>query len=63
MLLDDPFAELDKRRAGRVLGLLEDATSAGMGQTILCVPRADEIPDSFTRLERWGVRAGEFTRG
>jgi DNA replication and repair protein RecF len=59
MLLDDPFAELDRTRAGRVLSLLDDAP----GQTVLCVPRADEIPSTFTRLERWQVRAGSFSRG
>jgi DNA replication and repair protein RecF len=63
MLLDDPFAELDRTRAARVLSLLDDATTGGMGQVVLCVPRGDEIPESFTRLERWRVRAGTFTRG
>ena len=62
MLLDDPFAELDRRRASRVLGLLEESSSSGHGQTILCVPREDEIPSEFTRLERWQVADGVFTR-
>lgn len=60
LLLDDPFAELDRRRTSRILGLLEDQ---GVGQCVLCVPREDEIPARFTRLERWSVRAGTFTRG
>jgi DNA replication and repair protein RecF len=62
LLLDDPFAELDRRRATRVLGLLEESSSSGHGQTILCVPREDEIPPEFTRLERWRVADGVFTR-
>jgi DNA replication and repair protein RecF len=62
LLLDDPFAELDRRRATRVLGLLEANSSSGHGQTILCVPREDEIPPEFTRLARWRVSDGVFTR-
>jgi DNA replication and repair protein RecF len=61
LLLDDPFAELDPGRARRVLALLQDATVGGSGQVILCVPRADEIPEAFTRLSRWRVRAGVFS--
>jgi DNA replication and repair protein RecF len=60
MLLDDPFAELDRGRAARVLALVEEATLGGGGQAVLCVPRADEIPTSFTRLERWRVKGGAF---
>lgn len=59
LLLDDPFAELDRRRTARILALLEEE---GVGQCVLCVPREDEIPPQFTRLERWTVRAGTFTR-
>lgn len=59
LLLDDPFAELDRRRTGRILALLEEV---GTGQCVLCVPREDEIPARFTRLERWRVRDGAFTR-
>ncbi len=62
LLLDDPFAELDRKRATRVLALLEESSATGLGQTILCVPREDEIPAAFTRLERWTVRDGAFTR-
>jgi DNA replication and repair protein RecF len=62
LLLDDPFAELDRRRASRVLALLDDASARGLGQTVLCVPREDEIPAAFTRLERWRVVDGVFTR-
>ncbi len=59
LLLDDPFAELDRRRTGHILTLLEQQ---GVGQCVLCVPREDEIPARFTRLERWSVQGGTFTR-
>lgn len=59
LLLDDPFAELDRRRTASILGLLEEQ---GVGQCVLCVPREDEIPARFTRLERWGVKGGSFSR-
>jgi DNA replication and repair protein RecF len=55
LLLDDPFAELDARRAARILALLSEA---GIGQTILTVPRETDIPAEFTRLERARVEGG-----
>ena len=55
-LLDDPFAELDARRASRILGLL---TRDGLGQTILAVPREGDIPRELTRLERLRVVGGQ----
>ncbi|HET7585437.1 MAG TPA: DNA replication and repair protein RecF [Gemmatimonadaceae bacterium] len=55
MLLDDPFAELDVRRAARILELLSAEVH---GQTILAVPRSSDIPTELTRLERWYVRDG-----
>lgn len=55
LLLDDPFAELDVRRAAHILGLLRDA---GLGQTILVVPRASDIPPGLSTLERWTVCEG-----
>lgn len=57
LLLDDPFAELDRRRTGRILALLG---ALGSGQCVLCVPREDEIPPQYTRLARWHVRDGVF---
>lgn len=54
-LLDDPFAELDARRAHRILDLLGEA---GLGQTVIAVPRAGDIPDEFTQLDRATVRDG-----
>ena len=59
LLLDDPFAELDRRRTARILELLG---SVGHGQCIVAVPKEDEIPARFTRLDRWRVRDGAFTR-
>jgi len=58
LLLDDPFAELDLGRAGRVLSLLEDA---GVDQALLAVPRVEDIPEAFTRLERRWMREGVLT--
>jgi DNA replication and repair protein RecF len=60
-LLDDPFAELDTRRSHRILELLGDAGGSGgsgLGQTILVVPRASDIPEELTRLERRTIRDG-----
>jgi len=59
-LLDDPFAELDARRAHRILELLGDA---GMGQTLLVVPRASDIPGELTRLERRTIHDGVVQAG
>lgn len=58
MLLDDPFAELDVHRAGRILDLLEDRASS---QTLLAVPREAEVPPRYTRLERFRVVKGVVT--
>lgn len=58
-LLDDPFAELDARRASRILGLLE---RNGLGQTILAVPREGDIPSELTRLERLRVVGGNIAQ-
>lgn len=55
LLLDDPFAELDAHRSGRILSLLQEM---GTGQTILTVPRASDIPPGLTRLARWEIRDG-----
>jgi DNA replication and repair protein RecF len=55
VLLDDPFAELDTHRAARILGLLSDA---GLGQTILAVPRVSDIPPEMTSLAQFEIRDG-----
>ncbi|MBL0937268.1 MAG: DNA replication and repair protein RecF [Gemmatimonadaceae bacterium] len=59
LLLDDPFAELDLGRAARVLELLE---GAGAAQVLLAVPRVEDIPAAFTRLERRTMQRGELLR-
>jgi DNA replication and repair protein RecF len=58
-LLDDPFAELDERRSANVLSVL---VRAGLGQTILAVPRESDIPSEFTELERARVAGGAIAR-
>ncbi|GAC1410719.1 MAG: DNA replication/repair protein RecF [Gemmatimonadaceae bacterium] len=55
LLLDDPFAELDIRRAGRILLMLEQR---GLGQTILVVPREADIPPGLMSLDRLQIRNG-----
>lgn len=56
VLLDDPFAELDGRRAARILELL--GSSGAVHQTILVVPRATDIPAEMTSLPRYRVVDG-----
>ena len=58
LLLDDPFAELDIRRAGRILVMLEER---GIGQTILVVPRETDIPPGLMRLDRLQINAGAIS--
>ncbi|MFN8580770.1 MAG: DNA replication and repair protein RecF [Gemmatimonadaceae bacterium] len=55
LLLDDPFAELDRDRARRVLDLLEGHVAT---QVILAVPRADDVPGAFTGLSRVSMQDG-----
>lgn len=55
LLLDDPFAELDIRRAARILIMLEER---GLGQTILVVPREADIPPGLMRLDRLQITSG-----
>ena len=56
VLLDDPFAELDARRAARILDLL--GTSGVPHQTILAVPRPVDIPREMTSLPRFEIADG-----
>lgn len=55
LLLDDPFAELDRERSRRIMQLL---TTHMRGQRILAIPRDDEVPASFDELVRWRVESG-----
>jgi DNA replication and repair protein RecF len=57
LLLDDPFAELDAKRSARILDLLR---GAGLGQTILVVPRATDIPPELVQLDRREIISGEI---
>ena len=58
LLLDDPFAELDVHRSANILELLR---GAGLGQTILVVPRESDIPPELLQLERRRIRSGIIT--
>ena len=60
LLLDDPVAELDRGRAGRVLTLLTSQAGPA-GQVLLAVPREDDIPTALTSLARVRVRDGHVT--
>ena len=55
LLLDDPFAELDVRRAARILSLLK---KRGLGQTVLVVPRESDIPPGLMSLDHMTIRNG-----
>ncbi len=57
LLLDDPFAELDIHRAGKILVMLEQR---GLGQTILVVPREADIPAGLMQLDRLTIRGGDI---
>ena len=59
LLLDDPFAELDIRRAARILVMLEER---GLGQTILVVPREADVPPGLMQLDRLQISNGAITR-
>ncbi len=58
LLLDDPFAELDIHRAGRILALLK---KRGLGQTVLVVPRQSDIPPGLMDLDHMTIRDGVLT--
>lgn len=56
LLLDDPFAELDERRAARIVSLLK--AERAEGQTILAVPRESDIPSGLDGLARLCISGG-----
>jgi recombinational DNA repair ATPase RecF len=62
MLLDDPFAELDAGRTARILDLLRDPGGRGMGQFIIAIPRAGELPGDLRQLERLTIQNGIVSR-
>jgi len=55
LLLDDPFAELDERRARAILDVLG---GEAVGQVVLAVPRDADIPPGLTRLARARIADG-----
>jgi DNA replication and repair protein RecF len=55
LLFDDPFAELDERRSRAILDVLG---GENVGQVILAVPRAADIPVGLTRLARCAIADG-----
>jgi DNA replication and repair protein RecF len=63
-LLDDPFAELDVRRATQILAMLVGAERnvGGVQQIVLAVPRAAEIPRELTSLSRLSIAGGALSR-
>ena len=60
LLLDDPFAELDR---GRARGVLDVLGHLGDGQRILAVPREDDVPPAFTALARRKIEGGVVADG
>jgi recombinational DNA repair ATPase RecF len=55
LLFDDPFAELDEGRSRAILDVLG---GENVGQVILAVPRAADIPVGLTRLARCTIVDG-----
>lgn len=61
-LLDDPFAELDVRRATRILQMLtRNGGARADEQIILAVPRESDIPAELTSLERLRIAGGALS--
>jgi DNA replication and repair protein RecF len=56
-LMDDPFAELDRRRSEAIMEVLRHSS---VGQVFLAVPKASDIPEGFTALARATVTAGQI---
>ncbi|HEV8197719.1 MAG TPA: DNA replication and repair protein RecF [Gemmatimonadales bacterium] len=59
LLLDDVFAELDRRRQHRLAARL---LAGGARQTFITSPREDELPDGF-HLEMLAVDTGRVSQG
>ena len=56
-LMDDPFAELDRRRSEAIIEVLRHSA---VGQVFLAVPKASDIPSGFTALTRASVSGGQI---
>lgn len=58
LLLDDPFAELDRDRSRRVLDLL---LARGRAQVILAVPKVADVPEAFGDLAKVRMIDGKLS--
>ncbi len=58
-LYDDVFAELDRGRQERLLGLIRESLP---GQAIVTAPRESEVPSSLLGLGRWRMHRGSLER-
>lgn len=58
-LFDDVFAELDRGRQERLLGLIGTSLT---GQAIVAAPRESEVPEALLALPRWQMRSGTLAR-
>lgn len=58
-LYDDVFAELDRGRQERLLGLIRESLP---GQAIVTAPRQSEVPPALLDLSRWRMHRGSLER-
>ena len=58
-LYDDVFAELDRGRQERLLGLIRESLP---GQAIVTAPRESEVPSALLGLGRWRMCRGNLER-
>jgi len=58
-LYDDVFAELDRGRQERLLGLIRESLP---GQAIVTAPRQSEVPPALLDLTRWRMHRGSLER-
>lgn len=58
-LYDDVFAELDRGRQERLLGLIRESLP---GQAIVTAPRQSEVPPTLLDLTRWRMHRGSLER-
>jgi DNA replication and repair protein RecF len=59
-LYDDVFAELDRGRQERLLGLIRTSLP---GQAVVAAPRESEVPPALLDLARWRMHGGRLERG
>ncbi len=56
-LYDDVFAELDRDRQARLLGLIRETLP---GQAIVTAPRESEVPEELLERPRWRIEDGRM---